>query len=272
VQTAKRRIASSHVDKQNEVIAVEALRGLVETINSTYVPMSQEHDPRIAPVGRVVSAELVALPDGEHAVDAVMELFEGESVRYEPNGRRLAVRTYNADDATVVARYDRSFDDDESLKLLGEVGEVLGVEPQQELKKSVEPVSVLALVGAFLAGQISVGFLQAIGQDAWEKVKERYRKLVVRQQALSKDRILMADLFLARGDGTQLNVQVLVEQPSIDDVEALYETAMRRLEEVAPMYLGNSDTVARVVFEYRDGKLTELYSVRDDGVPLKLIQ
>jgi hypothetical protein len=49
---------------------------MVGLIRSAYLPMWNNHDPRIPPFGRVVAAEVRQLSDGECAVEAEIEVFE----------------------------------------------------------------------------------------------------------------------------------------------------------------------------------------------------
>ena len=55
---------------------------MAEHISTAYLPFISEHDPRCPPFGRVINAKIVALPDGEHAIEAEIEVFE-------PGARRL---------------------------------------------------------------------------------------------------------------------------------------------------------------------------------------
>lgn len=57
------------------VIPREAVEGMVEQLQERPLPVQIEHDPSERPVGRVIDARLVELPDGEVALEADMELF-----------------------------------------------------------------------------------------------------------------------------------------------------------------------------------------------------
>jgi len=78
------RMITSHVDKHSEKMALSALEDLVDLVNKQYTPMGIEHDPRIPPVGRVLSAHIEELEDGEFAVDGIAEVFEEGELLLRP--------------------------------------------------------------------------------------------------------------------------------------------------------------------------------------------
>src|SRR5256885_2323193 len=74
------RIATTHLDKQGEKMALSALESMAAHIAKTYVPMGVEHDPPIPPIGRIVSASVVQLTEEEYAVEGELEIFEPDEV------------------------------------------------------------------------------------------------------------------------------------------------------------------------------------------------
>src|SRR5690348_17432950 len=69
-------IANTRLDRQGERLAKESLLLLAESINKHYIPVGIEHDPRQAPIGRVLSAFVRDCEDGEHEVIATFEIFD----------------------------------------------------------------------------------------------------------------------------------------------------------------------------------------------------
>src|SRR6266571_15652 len=103
MKIATARFASTHVDKQGEALALEALHDMVQQINSCYLPMGLEHDPRVPPIGRVSSAQVVRLEDGEWAVDGDVEIFEeGDHIPFGVDARRAAVSFCDAEGIVVI--------------------------------------------------------------------------------------------------------------------------------------------------------------------------
>ena len=70
---------------------------MVDQVKTAYIPMGIEHDPRIPPLGRVITAEITHLPDGEYALDAKVEVFEeGDVVPLTGVRRIVAVTTHGS--------------------------------------------------------------------------------------------------------------------------------------------------------------------------------
>jgi hypothetical protein len=228
-----------------------------------------EHDPRKPPVGRIIDARVVDLADGETGVEALMEIFEPtDELDFKPEGRELAGLAAAPD--RVVIAYDKSFEDPESQAILAAIGRALGTEPERQLKKAVDPITVLTIAAGFTVAQLAGGFLKAIGQDGWAVVKSRLREIVAnRRRKSGRDWILLADLFLTGDAGQRLNVQILITNPVEDDVEGLYEQAVRLVDRDLARYLAESDVLARVVLEYAKGEVRRLFGVRRDGVPVR---
>src|SRR5689334_10627051 len=109
-------LVTTHVDKHNEAFALSALKGIAEQLNRSYLPVGVEHDPRIPPIGRVISGEVREREDGEFEIFGQIEIFEaGDQIGLENGDRRTVVR-YNHDDRVAVID-DRTFQnaDDQGL-------------------------------------------------------------------------------------------------------------------------------------------------------------
>jgi hypothetical protein len=69
-------IYTTHGDLQGEKFAVEGLESFVTSINENCLPFGVGHDIRNAPIGRITSAALVPLEDGEFAVKGMFDILE----------------------------------------------------------------------------------------------------------------------------------------------------------------------------------------------------
>ncbi|MFC1916858.1 hypothetical protein ACFLX1_01835 [Chloroflexota bacterium] len=161
------RIATSHIDLHGDKLIVDALRSMVNQINSQYLPMTVEHDPRQPPQGRVISARLERLDDGEYAVETTTQIIEaGDKIEPDNTGRRMPLR--KVDDESLHLVYDRSFTTPENQALIEELRYLVSGKKETEEKKALEPISVLQIVGLFIAGGIASGLLSKIGADCWD--------------------------------------------------------------------------------------------------------
>jgi hypothetical protein len=113
------RMLTTHIDKHNERITPEALRDFVRLVNQQYTPMGVEHDPRIPPVGRVLSAHIKELEDGEFAVDGIAEIFEqGQEIEFKDDGREIPIEEFGR---RLSISPDRSYREPEDEQLLEEL-------------------------------------------------------------------------------------------------------------------------------------------------------
>jgi hypothetical protein len=61
-------MATSHKDLQGDILTEQALKSGIDVFHKFYLPINIRHDITKPPVGRIVSAEVVKLPDGESAL------------------------------------------------------------------------------------------------------------------------------------------------------------------------------------------------------------
>lgn len=259
---------TSRIDLEGDKLTLEAMEGAARQTNEQYIPFIVEHDIRYPPIGRVVSARIIRLPDGEYALQGTVELFE-ESDSLESltgDGRRIPVR--DQDTQTVAVEYDRAFRDEEGQQLIRELSEVSGEgeKPVEYGKKSLEPIPTLIIYsGVFLLGAVAKGFFSKLGSDVYEKIRDclikYYRRKTARGQVLDV-------CFSAKHDGGVVEVHVLVEDPSEEKLDDLFASRFGSVDSLLlSLPLGESDT-ARVVLEHKDRRFVMRYAVRSDSVPL----
>lgn len=84
-------VATTKVDLHNTRIEKEALESAVYYINNSgFVPsVSIEHDRTIMPLGKVISAELLPIGNGEYKMETTQEVFENKSIINMERGLRL---------------------------------------------------------------------------------------------------------------------------------------------------------------------------------------
>ena len=202
----------------------EALELMVEQANSSYIPVGIMHDPRIPPVGRIISAKLVQLEDGEYAVEGVRQIFEvGDEYEIDEGTRELPLDYFS--DENLAIQFDRGFRDKESQEAIAEISKAFNSRPQEQFKKSADPISVLVIVGTFLLGGIASGFLGKIGSDAFDLLKEKLKQLFLRKK---KDRgeFLLSFEFTISDGASQINVETILSNPTEEDIEHFLGTGL----------------------------------------------
>ena len=105
-------MATTHVDRHNERVSLAALESMREQIRNSILPCDVNHDPRFAPFGRVIDAEITHLPDGEHALEG--EIGSLKAVHYhrcERIGQCISERCLGIllSSRLIVPSVDRSF-------------------------------------------------------------------------------------------------------------------------------------------------------------------
>lgn len=263
-------MATTHIDRQGDQITREELETIANQIREHYFPLTYEHDIRNAPIGRIVTAEVIKLQDGEYALQSTSELFEeSESLELlSGDGRRIKIR--DQDIQSISVDYDYTFRDKEGQELLYELSQISGEkeEPRELAKKALEPVSTfLIAAGVFIFGSIATGFFSKLGSDLYERLKNALIKYA-RKKAPS-DQILDF-CFLVKEHDTTYEIHVLVVNPSEQKLLELFVSKFAGVDTLlASLHLSESD-IAKVFFEYENQRLLVRYAVRNDCVPLML--
>lgn len=262
-------IATTHVDLEKDRFMLSALEGMVDQINSNYVSMWFEHDPRIPPIGRLVSAKIEQLPDGEFVVKGIAEVFEpGDHIKFEDNGRRMPIGRAPMDGIQVI-HDNRSWLDDDLPTAFKDLRDIAGVELGYYGKKGLETIQVLTISASFIAGSIAAGFLKKIGSDAWDSFKKRLSEAVLHKSAGPKGNdVLTVFQCIISGPDHEVSIETQILNPQSPDIDIFLENGTRALDESIGVYLDAAPNLIRLVLELKNGHLQVKFGVRSDGVPL----
>lgn len=268
MKIVRSRVATTHIDRHNERLAREALEGMARDAAEHYIPVMWNHDIRHPPLGRIVSAEVVALEDGEYALETITECWEqGDTVEsLRGDGRRWLRLRIDDDYERFVVRYDRTFLDEDGWALVQDIAALSGAEPQQEGKKALEPVSTLVIaVGAFALGSIASEFFRKLGSDVYDALKNRLKTFLERNPG----REFLVDFeMVVESEGRRFEAHVLVDEPSPHKMEELFGSRFSQLDEIVEQIQRELPEAARIVLEWRERRMQLRYVVRSDGVPL----
>jgi hypothetical protein len=261
-------LATSHVDAHNEIMPVETLEAMVNQINQQYIPMGIEHDPRIPPKGRLVSAKVVPLEDGEYGVEGIGEIFEpGDSYELKNDGREIPVHAI--DDDKLHIQFDRNYRDEEDQEAITAIGELFDSKPQEELKKSIDPISILTLSGAFVLGGIANGFFGKIGSDAYDYLKGKITGLLNRKNAIQdKHEALLVFSFWVTTGPQGFEVEIILTNPSPEEIEHFLEVGMHQVDQFVSQYYSQYLGIRRMTYKYESNTLAIMHVVRKDAVPM----
>ena len=267
MKRVRARITNTHVDLHGDRVSVEALRDMTRQISERYLPSFIQHDIRYPPAGRAVSAEVVPLEDGEFGLDAVLEYWEPQDTGEDLKGDGRTIHLLVADQATFAVAYDRSFLDEDGQRFVNELAALAGPDTKPELyvKKALDPISTLLIVaGAFAVGGMANGFFNKLGADLYDALKRRLKEFYRRKS--QGDRLVDLQLIADAGD-RRFEVHVIVSEPNPQKLEELFRRRFIGLDAVVDSARKVEPDVAKVVVEWREGRMILLYAVRSDGVP-----
>lgn len=234
---------------------------MVDQANSSYIPFGVEHDPRIAPLGRIRKARLIPMQDGQCAVEGDIEFFDPEET-IPLAGTQRAVALPSLEEPAI--GYDRSYRDGVNQKIIRDVAKLLGSKPKQEFKKSLDPVSVLEILGLFIIGQFSGGFLQKVGADVFDSVKSKLKTLT----KTGPKGQLISFHFYAEHKNRKVAVEVILTSPTPEDIQKFFNAHLPLLYEALNPVL-ETENLSKLVLESKSGKIELLHGVRSDAVPIK---
>jgi len=259
-------LTTTHVDSHFEKMSLSALESIVDLINRCHSPFVVEHDPRIPPIGRVLDARIKQLEDGEYGVEATIEVYEqGEEIPLIDDSKEIPLHNHRADKLEI--RYDRNFRTVDDQLLIRDLASLFGTEPKEEIKKALDPLTVLTICGAFLLGGIAKGFLSKIGGDGYDLLKDRLKKLMGRKKSGEKEKLLSFQFTIQQGDYT-METELILTNPTDDDIERVLANGLEQMDLLLPKYCNPATGIKKVVFEYSEGAVKFTYGIRKDAVPL----
>lgn len=259
---------TTHLDRHGERFPLEALESAKSQLEKNIITHGVEHDPRIEPVGRVISAEIVKLDDGEFALEATSELFDELDKLEEINDRELLIHEYSENSLEI--RSDRNYRNEEDAKILNEISDLLKCThpPQEEIKKAFEPLSVLWICGAFILGGISSGFLNKIGSEAFDLLKDKLSKILSKRKPGENEKLLAFEFSIT---DKKCNVELIITNPTSEDINKVMKEGFKQLDLILPKYfeISSEKPIKKLVFELDDKNLKFKFGVRSDGIPFK---
>jgi hypothetical protein len=260
-------LSSTLVDKHGDMMTREALEFSAETFNTHCVPIGYEHDPRHAPLGRFVEAWIEDLPSGVSVLKARGDLFEPNDTLPSEIGKPIVEKHHPGGPLRLAV--DLSYAGIEFRDDITSISDILGSRVQYEVKKAVEPISILILSGTFVFGAIASGFFGGIGTDAYELLKARLKAMLAKQRKRSKEQLLVFE-FTVSHLGHRVAVHTIVTNPDDVAVDSMLGKALYDLDEISPDLFSDRHHLSRLVYMYDNGTLSFLYGVREDGYPVNI--
>ena len=261
-------MATTHVDAHGDKMSLEALQSMARQVKERYIPININHDIRYPPVGRIVSAEIIKLSDGEYALLGTAEVFDESDTLESLVGDGRRIKVIDEDIETISVFYDRTFlHEREGEELIRELTKISSEKPVVTFKKALEPISVLVIAaGVFILGSIAEGFFKKLGSDLYDKLRDTLTKYF--KKKLPREQIIDF-CFSVKYNERIFEVHILVDNPSEKELNELFTFQFCGVDRLlTSLPLNKELDIAKLVLEYKNKKLSILYAVRSDCVPL----
>ena len=264
----RERISSTHVDRHNEAMSLEALQSMASQLASSYTPYMYDHDPRFPTLGRAISGEVVELIDGHHALEVVSESWEptDDAESTKGDGRRIPISPKEI--SLFEIEYDRSFEGRWGRQFVGSLENLADgrIESRPYSKKALEPVSTIVIAaGIFALGNIASGFFKKLGEYLWGRLRSTLSPIGTKK---SKSGQLLEFRFYVSNEEHQFEVLVLVEEPTAAAIADLFSQQFPGLDSIVEPLVKGFPDLARVVIAWRKKRLQLLYALRNDAYPV----
>jgi hypothetical protein len=169
----------------------------------------------------------------------------------------------------IVVSPDRTFTSKEDVDDINVLAELLCTSPIESIKKAMEPLSVLQLTAAFVAGGVASGFLGKLGSDAADALKEKIKRLMRRAEKRAPERVFRLVLQLEK-DGYSIEADIFITNPTDNDIDSLLSSGLSEIDSKIPQLMDFGKQLSKLTFEYKDNHLQLKFGVRKDCVPVTI--
>jgi hypothetical protein len=257
--------ANTHPTKRGDVVDAQSLARVAKQFEQGAGEIDIEHDPRRAPVGRMVAARLVDLPDGHSGLEGTLELFDdGDYQAPYPLGGILLRKRDRPNGERILAIDEHLYPDNNAREIAKELAQEIQAELQFFSKNAVDPPTWLIIAFGCAMGSIATSFLSEFGKDVYKAARKKLLSLL--KQAPSKaDKLLVFEVSVGNDEG--FAVWVILTNPSEDELARFLNATPPSLEQEIRRLAAENKNIARVAYSFEADSLRGLYIVRKDGLP-----
>jgi hypothetical protein len=254
--------ATTHRDRANEQLSRNDLEHLAELANHSLIPIFNQHDHALPPVGRLIKNEVREMEGGHWGLYGIWEVWEpGDK---HPGGdrqnRKLAIREYDLGERII--GIDGSLEADEFINEVSEIKE-LGFEIRRERRKAFDPLSVIVVALGVIAG----GFLKEIGKDVYTGLKDVFKRVRARDDKAAQ-RVLFT-ITVHEGD-RKVEIDLILDNATPETIDRLFATGFAQADAAIQGVLKDR-SVARAAFRVDQNSITLEYTVDEAGFPSKIV-
>ncbi len=267
------RISTTHVIPDHPVITYDDLKRHLDMIDHVIVPVYSVPDPRQPPVGRVVSGDIIKLGDGEYALDINVELFDPEFIpNYGPPAdKRVAL--LDRPHGKYGIWCDLISPDSETTGLLNEISEILKTRIYSRDRTGstrISPEFFMVIIGIeeLPFGYIADSFSRRLGRKKIRQLAGKLTRIYKIPGNNRPDSLLIFDLDVTDRQQRSLLIEVILTNPSEDDIVSLFFGGLGELDRILPPFYLRRLQPKKIVIQYNNGGFRVLYAIEEHGIPM----
>ena len=258
-------IATTYPDKTGDKLSKQDIDYLVKSYNEQYIRVTDEHDPRKIPIGRVIGCELQQLGDGEYAAETIFEVYDGKNP-VEDDDNKFLVFEDAFQNENISISFDDSYSNHGTFCKVVELNKL--IEKHNDLsfsvKKSIDPLSVLFIAGSFVLGKIFEGFLHKVGEDSYEIFKDKLLETLATQKHRS-EHVLQFALNIKKGQ-EEYRANIFITNPDKEDIDTVLKYGFKKLDWELGKYL--APPIKEINIEYKNKQFEVTYFLNGKAKPL----
>lgn len=262
-------VATTEIDKHGDKLTKKALQSLEQDIKSKYALSFKEHDYSNPPIGRIIDSKVKKMKNGEYSLKLRIDFFELKDIGTSKESIKKLVIYENKNDS-IKMLFDRSFQQDPlTFNLVKELQKNIGnsCSLSFEVKKALEPESVLTLIGKFTLSTIAGGFLAQLGANACNSLKQ-----IIKTQREKKIKFKIIFNASISHDSYEevIECMVIYQNPNLSSIEETLKEAFEKSEVKIRMMLKDKKPIKKIVYKVTNDVIEYSYTVGQDGVPIEV--
>jgi hypothetical protein len=245
-------------------LSIEELEKLKALHERFIFPIGVQHDPRIAPQGRIINAEIVPSGENEFFLQGKVEWFDvALNELVDTEGKEIRIRTFA--EPTII--YDSHFKDPDIQELIYELSVLLKGRAEEEHKTENPFLSVLSIAASYPYGGIYKSFHRQFDRTGFKNFRVNLHYLLTRKTK-AEERIISFIASMAFGNQT-IQAEILLTNPDSNTIIRFFNKSLKRFDAVFLKQFQPGKGIRKMVYAYKDKDFEFLYALRKDGLPLE---
>lgn len=265
------RIATTHHVSGHQSVTLDDLKQHLDTIDHAILPVYSVHDPRIPPIGRVISGSITGLEDGEFALDVNVELFSEDFIPKSGTSgdKRVAIlhkprEKFGIWCTTIPTTPEKTGYLQEICTLLGTR---ISYRSSNGILQEELPIMVIG-IGMLPFGYIADTISRRLDRDQVHGLKEKITQLFSKTDENLPESLLIFDLDVVDKQKRSLVIEVIMTNPQGKDIESFFSGGLGELDRILPPYYLSRLRPKKIVMNYCNDRFSVLYAIQEKGIPM----